>query len=246
MPAHVKVGGAWRAFHPRVKVGGAWHNLSAGWVKVGGVWRKWYPSGVTDVVTNTTFNSASGLKQVQDLTCPAGAQLFALASFSNCAMPPAPTDSQGGAWALWDYRVWADNQRVTGIYYRGTLTGSGGIVVNMTPSGDQGGGFTLVRAMGLTGPTGRQSGGATGASGTPSVVLGSAVLPTSLVMGVFGSDSSGPAAPTGWTNLGPFTHLTPNGVMVSCYIGSGETRQVIPFQAAGTNWTLVYAEITTV
>jgi hypothetical protein len=48
MTAHVKVGGVWRQFNPRMKIGGVWKNATAGWVKVAGVWRKFY-----DAVTVT-------------------------------------------------------------------------------------------------------------------------------------------------------------------------------------------------
>lgn len=64
MTAHIRVGGSWKEFDPRIKVGGTWKNVDEGYVKVNGEWEKFYIKqiyvanlGNTNIAYSTDFIS---------------------------------------------------------------------------------------------------------------------------------------------------------------------------------------------
>ena len=244
MTAHVRVGGVWRTFAPRMKIGGAWKNATGGWVKVAGTWRKFYAATVPPAVTlyASTIDTNAGNRSVT-ANAAIGDLIVVVMLVSGATSVTSITDDKGGTYTYITSALKQTNADAIAVYIRSALcTVAGNHVITATLPTNTGGGIVALKVVGMT-----KAGSAAyrqqmtqdnqSIAGVPSPVFLSVPVITNPIIGVM-ANRSDPATMTpasGYTELVDSGFTTPLQGLHVMSRNSGETNTTIAWGSSSAS-----------
>ena len=229
MSMNVKVGGTWKEVAiPSMKIGGVWKNATEGWVKVAGVWRKFYPDIITPTIAlaGSLYNTNSGAKTISGVSVDVNDYIVALTCCTGTAGSGSVSDNVFGAYGQAIHAVYGSTRNCAIHGMRATVGTT--INVTYTPSGDTGGGLTVVVVKSCSASSNIFFGGKSDdiASAVPSCGLSQAPASNDVVLGI-ATGQNGPTTPgSGYTTAGSGSWTTPANVVHAQYMNGGASNIV--------------------